>query len=156
MEFYVNNREVIKNLSLNTGTSAVPIFTAICTTTEVGLTTDFEQQNWYVFCNAIQRSIITGAALSIETTVKIDMNNTAIQGVLGNIHTLIKDGTVAQFNNQLVEFELLTGVEEGVLTYTKYKVPCTLNFSDLGGAAEDSGEFALTIVIIGKGEVVTG
>lgn len=156
MEFYVNNREVIKNLSLNTGTSAAPIFTAICTTTEVGLTTDFEQQNWYVFCNAIQRSIITGAALSIETTVKIDMNNTAIQGVLGNIHTLIKDGTVAQFNNQLVEFELLTGVEEGVLTYTKYKVPCTLNFSDLGGAAEDSGEFALTIVIIGKGEVVTG
>lgn len=156
MEFYVNNREVIKNLSLNTGTSAVPAFTAMCTTTEVGLTTDFEQQDWYVFCDAIQRSIITGAALSIETTVKIDMNNTAIQGILGNIHTLIKDGTVAQFNNQLVQFELLTGVQEGALTYTKYKVPCTLNFSDLGGAAEDSGEFALTIVIVGKGEVVAG
>jgi hypothetical protein len=156
MEFYVNNREVIKNLSLNTGTSAVPAFTAMCTTTEVGLTTDFEQQDWYVFCDAIQRSIITGAALSIETTVKIDMNNTAIQGILGNIHTLLKDGTVAQFNNQLVQFELLTGVEEGALTYTKYKVPCTLNFSDLGGAAEDSGEFALTIVIVGKGTVVEG
>lgn len=156
MEFYVNNREVIKNLSLNTGTSSAPIFTAMCTTTEVGLTTDFEQQDWYVFCDAIQRSIITGAALSIETTVKIDMNNTAIQGILGNVHTLIKDGTVAQFNNQLVQFELLTGVQEGALTYTKYKVPCTLNFSDLGGAAEDSGEFALTIVIVGKGEVVTG
>lgn len=156
MEFYVNNREVIKNLGLNTGTSSAPTFTPLCTTTEVGLTTDFEQQDWYVFCDAIQRSIITGAALSIETTVKIDMNNTAIQGVLGNIHTLIKDGTVAQFNNQLVQFELLTGVENGALTYTKYKVPCTLNFSDLGGAAEDSGEFALTIVITGKGEVVTG
>lgn len=154
MEFYVNNREVIKNLGLNTGTSSVPTFTSMCTTTEVGLTTDFEQQDWYVFCDAIQRSIITGAAISIETTVKIDMNNTAIQGVLGNIHTLIKDGTVAQFNNQLVQFELLTGVQEGALTYTKYKVPCTLNFSDLGGAAEDSGEFALTIVITGKGEVV--
>ena len=62
---------------------------------------------------------------------------------------------VAQFNNQLVQFELLTGVQEGALTYTKYKVPCTLNFSDLGGAAEDSGEFALTIVVTGKGEVVT-
>lgn len=154
MEWYVNNREVIKNLGLNTGTSEVPAFTNMCTTSEVGLTTDLEQQDFYVFCDAIQRSIITGVALSIDTTVKIDMNNAAIVKVLGNIHAMIKDGTVAQFNNQLVQFELLTGVNEGVLTYTKYKVPCVLNFSDLGGAAEDSGEFALNIVITGKGEVV--
>lgn len=154
MEWYVNNREVIKNLSLNTGTSAAPVFTAMCTTSEVGLTTDFEQQDWYVFCDAIQRSLITGVAMSIETTVKIDMNNAAITGILGNIHVLIKDGSVAQFNNQLVQFELLTGIEENALTYTKYKVPVVLNFSDLGGAAEDSGEFALTIVINGKGTVV--
>lgn len=156
MEWYVNNREVIKNLGLNTGTSEAPVFTNMCTTSEVGLTTDLEQQDFYVFCDAIQRSIITGVALSIDTTVKIDMNNAAIVKVLGNIHAMIKDGTVAQFNNQLVQFELLTGVNEGVLTYTKYKVPCILNFSDLGGAAEDSGEFALNIVIIGKGEVVQG
>lgn len=155
-EFYVNNREVIKNLGLNTGTSSAPVFTAMCTTTEVGLTTDFEQQDWYVWCDAIQRSLITGVAMSIDATVKIDMNNSAITAILGNLHTLIKDGTVAQFNNQLVQFELLTGVQEGALTYTKYKVPCTLNFSDLGGAAEDSGEFALTIVVTGKGEVVAG
>lgn len=156
MEWYVNNREVIKNLSLNTGTTEVPEFTSMCTTSEVGLTTDLEQQDFYVFCDAIQRSIITGAALSIETTVKIDMNNKAITGVLGNIHTLIKDGIVSQFNNQLVQFELLSDVKEGVLEYTKYKVPCVLNFSDLGGAAEDSGEFSLTIVITGKGTVVQG
>lgn len=154
MEWYVNNREVIKNLGLNTGTSEVPAFTNMCTTSEVGLTTDLEQQDFYVFCDAIQRSIITGVALSIDTTVKIDMNNAAIVKVLGNIHAMIKDGTVAQFNNQVVQFELLTGVDGGVLTYTKYKVPCVLNFSDLGGAAEDSGEFALNIVITGKGEVV--
>ena len=154
MEWYVNNREVIKNLSLNTGTSEAPVFTSMCTTSEVGLTTDFEQQDWYVFCDAIQRSLITGVAMSIETTVKIDMNNTAITGILGNIHALIKNGSVAQFNNQLVQFELLTGVEQNALTYTKYKVPVVLNFSDLGGAAEDSGEFTLTIVINGKGEVV--
>ena len=154
MEWYVNNREVIKNLSLNTGTSETPAFTSMCTTSEVGLTTDFEQQDWYVFCDAIQRSLITGVAMSIETTVKIDMNNTAITGILGNIHALIKNGSVAQFNNQLVQFELLTGVEQNALTYTKYKVPAILNFSDLGGAAEDSGEFTLTIVINGKGEVV--
>ena len=155
MEWYVNNREVIKNLSLNTGTSQAPVFTSTCTTSEVGLTTDFEQQDSYVFCDAIQRSLITGVAMSIETTVKIDMNNTAITGILGNIHALIKNGSVAQFNNQLVQFELLTGIEQNALTYTKYKVPAILNFSDLGGAAEDSGEFTLTIVINGKGEVVS-
>ena len=155
MEWYVNNREVIKNLSLNTGTSEAPVFTSMCTTSEVGLTTDFEQQDWYVFCDAIQRSLITGVAMSIETTVKIDMNNTAITGILGDIHALIKNGSVAQFNNQLVQFELLTGIEQNALTYTKYKVPAILNFSDLGGAAEDSGEFTLTIVINGKGEVVS-
>lgn len=155
MEWYVNNREVIKNLSLNTGTSETPVFTSMCTTSEVGLTTDFEQQDWYVFCDAIQRSLITGVAMSIETTVKIDMNNTAITGILGDIHALIKNGSVAQFNNQLVQFELLTGIEQNALTYTKYKVPAVLNFSDLGGAAEDSGEFTLTIVINGKGEVVS-
>lgn len=155
MEWYVNNREVIKNLSLDTGTSGTPVFTSMCTTSEVGLTTDFEQQDWYVFCDAIQRSLITGVAMSIETTVKIDMNNTAITGILGDIHALIKNGSVAQFNNQLVQFELLTGVEQNALTYTKYKVPAVLNFSDLGGVAEDSGEFTLTIVINGKGEVVS-
>lgn len=153
MEFYVNNREVIKGLALNTGTSASPTYTEMCTTSEVSLGTDLEQQDFYVFCDAIQRSLITGASISLETTVKIDMNNTAIQGVLGNIHTLLKNGTVAQFNNQTIQFELLTGVEEGALTYTKYNAPCVLNFSDLGGAAEDSGEFSLTIVITGKATV---
>lgn len=154
MEWYVNNREVIKNLALNTGTSEEKTFTNMCTTTEVGVTTDFEQQDWYVFCDAIQRSLITGVALSIETTVKIDMNNVAIKKVLGNIHSMLENGTVAQFNNQEVQFELLKDVEDGVLTYTKYTVPAVLNFSDLGGAAEDSGEFALTIVINGKATVV--
>ena len=34
-EFYVNNREVIKNLGLNTGTSAAPAFTPMCTATRL-------------------------------------------------------------------------------------------------------------------------
>lgn len=154
MEWYVNNREVIKNLALNTGTTESPTYTPMCTTTEVGVTTDFEQQDWYVFCDAIQRSLITGVAMSIETTIKIDMNNAAITTVLGNLHSIIKDGSVAQYNNQTVQFELLTSVKSGSLEYTKYNVPCVLNFSDLGGAAEDSGEFTLTIVLNGKGTVV--
>lgn len=153
MNFFVNNRQVIKGLALNTGTSTVPAYTEMCTETETTLATDFEQQDFYIYCDAIQRSIITGVAMSIETTVKLDINNTAIQGLIAKIHALLKDGDIAQFNNQLIQFELLTGVEEGVLTYTKYNVPVILNFSELGGAAEDASEFALTIVINGKGTV---
>ena len=122
-QHFLNNREVIKNLALNTGTSSNPAFTPMCTTSEVALTTDFEKQDFYVFCDAIKRSIITGVALAIECTVKIDMNNLSIQKTLGDIHALIKNGTVAQFNNQLVQFELIDNVQEGVLTYKKYQVP---------------------------------
>ena len=155
MNFFVNNRQVIRGLALNTGTSSSSTYTEMCTETEVTLATDFEQQDFYIYCDAIQRSIITGVAMSIETTVKLDINNTAIQGLIAKIHTLLKDGDIAQFNNQSIQFELLTGVDQGVLSYTKYTVPVILNFSELGGAAEDASEFALTIVITGKGEVVS-
>ena len=155
MEFYFNNRDLIKNLALNTGTTSVPEFSIMCTMTEVTLNSELEQQDFYVFCDAIQRSIITGVAMSIETTVKLDINKAAIKNLLAKIHTLLKDGTIAQFNNQLIQFELLSGVQEGVLEYTKYKVPCTLSFSELGGSAEDVSEFSLTIILTGKGEVVS-
>lgn len=155
LNWFLNNREVIKNLAINTGTSQSPTFTILCTTSEVGLTTDFEEKDFYVFCDAIKRSIITGAKMSIDATVKIDINNTAIQEVLGNIHALIKDGTVAQFNNVLVQFELLEKVTSNTLTYVKYQVPVVMKFSDLGGASEDEGEFALEMVINGKGVTIT-
>ena len=155
LNWFLNNREVIKNLAINTGTSQSPTFTTMCTTSEVGLTTDFEEKDFYVFCDAIKRSIITGAKMSIDATIKIDINNTAIQEVLGNIHSLIENGSVAQFNNVLVQFELLEKVETNVLTYKKYQVPVVMKFSDLGGAAEDEGEFALEMVINGKGVVIT-
>lgn len=154
MNWFVNNREVIKGLSINTGTSTTPTFTTMCTTSEVGLTTDLEEKDFYVFCDAIKRSLITGAKLSIDCTVKIDMNNQAIVQTLGNIHDLIKNGTVAQFNNILVQFELLESVQDNVLTYKKYQVPVVMKFSDLGGNAEDEGEYSLELVINGKGTVV--
>ena len=155
LNWFLNNREVIKNLAINTGTSQSPTFTTMCTTSEVGLTTDFEEKDFYVFCDAIKRSIITGAKMSIDATVKIDINNTAIQEVLGNIHALIENGTVAQFNNVLVQFELLEKVETNTLTYVKYQVPVVMKFSELGGASEDEGEFALEMVINGKGVTIT-
>lgn len=154
MEWYVSNRDVIKNLSINTGTSIAPVFTAMCTTSECTLNSDNEQKDFYVFCDAIRRSVITGTSLSLDTTVKLDINNVAIQAILGDIHALIETGEIAQFNNVLIQFELLEDVTGGVLTYSKYQVPVIMNFSDLGGNAEDEGEFSLELIFNGKGTKV--
>ena len=154
MEHFINNRQFIKGLAVNTGTSQNPVFTKMCTASELTFSTDFEEKTFYVFCDAIQRAIKTGVAMKIEGTVKIDMNNTAIVALLGDIHTLISTGEIAQFSNQQMEFDLLTGISEGVLEYTTYRVPVSFSLSDLGGAAEDEGDFSITINITGKGTVV--
>ena len=154
MNWFLNNREIIKDLSLNTGTSANPVYTVMCTTSEIELTTDLETTDFYVYCDAIQRSLVTGAALALDATVKLDINNAAIQGLLAKIHTLLASGTVAQFNNEVIKFSLLTGVNNNVLEYTTYTVPAILVFSDLGGAAEEEGEFALNIKFNGVATVV--
>ena len=154
MNWFLNNREVIKNFAFNTGTNENPVFTAMCTATELSLNQEFDEQTFYTFCDAIQRTIKTGVALSIEGTIKLDMNNAAIISLLGDIHTLIAEGEIAQFNNQVMQFDLLTGINNSVLEYTTYQVPCSFSLSDLGGAAEDEGDFSITINIIGKGTVV--
>lgn len=155
MNWFISNREFIKNLAVNTGTSSSPVFTTMCTTSEVGVETDLEQKDFYVFCDALQRRITTGAAVTLTGTVKIDVNNDAIIALLGNVHALIADGTISQFNNILIQFDLLTGVSNSVLEYTTYQVPVSLTLSDLGGAAEDEGEFSFEMAFIGKGTVVT-
>ena len=154
MNWFVNNREVIRNLAVNTGTSQNPTFTQMCTTSEITLNVDNEVKDFYVFCDAIKRSLITGTSLKLSATVKIDISNTAIQTMLGNVHTLIEDGTVAQLNNVLVQFELLEDATGGVLTYVKYQVPVIMNITELGGAAEDEGEFAVELTFNGTGTVV--
>lgn len=154
MNWFVNNREVIRNLAVNTGTSQNPTFTKMCTTSEITLNVDNEVKDFYVFCDAIKRSLITGTSLKLSATVKIDISNTAIQTMLGNVHTLIEDGTVAQLNNVLVQFELLEDATGGVLTYVKYQVPVIMNITELGGAAEDEGEFAVELTFNGTGTVV--
>ena len=156
MEFYVTNRDVIKNLALNTGTTADPTFTTMCTTSELTLNTDFEQKDWYVFCDAIQRSIITGVAMTLEGTIKLDINNKAIEKILGNLHTLLDTGEIAQFNNLQVKFDLLTGVDNAILEYTSYEVNVMLTLESIGGAAEDEGEFDFTMVINGTANEVSG
>lgn len=154
MNYFINNREFIKNLAVNTGTTQNPTFTKMCTASELTFNTEFEEKTFYVFCDAIQRALKTGVALTIEGTIKIDMNNTGIVALLGDVNTLLSTGEIAQFNNQEMEFDLLTGISGGVLEYTTYKVPVSFSLSDLGGAAEDEGEFGITINIIGKGTIV--
>ena len=38
--WFINNRELIKNLAINTGTTENPVYTTICTTSEVGVETE--------------------------------------------------------------------------------------------------------------------
>lgn len=45
MEWYINNRELIKNLAINTGTTDTPVFTPICTTSEIGVETELEEKD---------------------------------------------------------------------------------------------------------------
>lgn len=149
MEYFVTNRDVIKNFKINTGTSSTPVYTPLCTTSELTLSTEFETKDFYVFCDAIQRSINTGVATTINGTVKIDINNAAIQNILGKVGTLLSSGTISQFNNLLVQFDLLTGVNNAVLEYTTYTVNTRLTLESLGGSAEDEGEFAFTMTING-------
>ena len=155
MNWFINNREVIRNFAFNTGTNENPSFTSMCTATELSLNQEFDEQTFYVFCDAIQRSIKTGVALSLEGTIKLDMNNDAIISILDDIHTIIANGEIAQYNNKLIQFDLLTGVSDGVLEYTTYQVPVNYSLDPVGGAAEDVAEFAITVNFNGKGTEVT-
>ena len=155
MEFYVNNRDVIKDLQINTGTSSSPTWTNLCTASEITLNQDFEEKDWYVFCDDIKRSIITGVSVSLSGTIKIDINNVAIQTILGDVHTLLASGEIAQFNNIGARFKLLTGVDNSVLEYTTYEVNVKLALEGLGGAAEDEGSFDFTMTVNGTGTEVS-
>lgn len=156
MEWYISNRELIKNLAINTGTNDTPVFSKICTTSEVGVETELEEKDFYVFCDALQRKLITGASVTLTGTLKLDVNNAGDLAFLDKVHTLIADGEVAQFSNILIQFDLLSGVSGSKLEYTSYQAQVSLNLSDLGGAAEDEAEFSFEMQLIGKAtEVVS-
>ena len=147
--YFISNREVIKNLAVNTGTSENPVYTTICTTSEVNISTELESKDFYVYCDALQRKLITGASVMLSGTLKLDVNNTGDLAILDTVHTLIADGEISQFNAIKIQFDLLTGVNNGVLEYTTYQATCTLSVSDLGGAAEDESEFSFEMQLIG-------
>ena len=151
--WFINNREFIKGLAFNTGTSASPTFTEACTSSEISLDTDWEEKTFYVWCDAIQRTILTGGTLTISGTMKLDLNNTANMTLLSKIHSFITDGEISQFRD-VIQFELLSGVSNSTMTYTKYQAPVVIKLSDLGGNAEDEAEFSYGISLQGKGTVV--
>lgn len=155
MEWYISNRELIKNLAINTGTTEVPVYTPICTTSEVGVDTELEEKDFYVCCDALQRKVITGASVVLTGTLKIDMNNTGDIAILDKVHTLIGDGEISQFSGVMIQFDLLSGATNGVLEYTTYQAQVSLNISDLGGAAEDESEFSFEMQLIGTATEVT-
>ena len=155
MEWYISNRELIKNLAINTGTTEVPVYTPICTTSEVGVDTELEEKDFYVFCDALQRKVITGASVVLSGTLKIDMNNTGDVAILDKVHTLIGGGEISQFSGVMIQFDLLSGATGGVLEYTTYQAQVSLNVSDLGGAAEDEAEFSFEMQLIGTATEVT-
>ena len=147
--FFISNRQLIKNLAINTGTSAVPSYTTICTTSEIGIDTDLETQDFYVFCDALQRRLITGANVVLSGTLKLDANNAGDLELLGKVHTLIGSGTIEQFNNVGIKFDLLSSVSGSTLTYKTYTADVNLSLSDLGGSAEDVSEFSFEMTLIG-------
>jgi hypothetical protein len=155
MNWFINNRELIKNLAINTGTTENPVYTPICTTSEVQVTTDLETKDFYVFCDSLKRKIITGASATLTGTLKLDVNNTGDIALLDKVHTLIGDGEVSQFTNVGIQFDLLSGATGGVLEYTSYQANVSLSLSDLGGAAEDESEFSFEMQLIGKATEIT-
>ena len=148
-EVYIPNRDLIKNLKWNTGTTSSPTYTNVCTTSEVGIDIDLETKDWYVFCDALQRKLVTGGSVTLSGTVKLDVNNEAEMDMLGTIHTMIASGTIAQFNNKSIKFDLLSAYTSDTLTYTTYTANVNVSFSDLGGAAEDEAEFSFEMTLIG-------
>jgi len=153
--WFISNRELIKNLAINTGTTENPVFTPICTTSEIGVSTEMESKDFYVFCDALQRKIITGASVMLSGTLKVDVNNDGDITLLDKVHTLIGDGEITQFSNVGIQFDLLSGVNNGVLEYTTYQAVVSLSLSDLGGAAEDESEFSFEMTFIGKATEIT-
>lgn len=152
MAFFVSNREVIKDFGINTGTADSPSYTTICSMSSMDLGLDLNEETFYVFCDALQRAVITGASLTINANVKIDMENTGIVQLLGDVSTLLTAGTVTQFNNVLTQLKLLTGLSSGVLQYTTITgIPVNIKLTSLGGDAEGVGEFDLEMNVIGTG-----
>ena len=146
---FINNRQFIKDLGINTSATSTPSYTIMCTASEINLNTELETQDFYVFCDAIQRHLTTGLNIVLNTTIIMNIENAGIMAILDKVHTAITSGTVSQFNNVQIQFSVLSGYSNGVYEYTEYTANANMTVSDLGGAAEDVSEFAVEFQLNG-------
>ena len=149
MSFFINNRNFVKGLSIDVGTSGTASWKDLCCASEITLNLGEETDDFYVFCDAIQRHVTTGLAFSLETTLKVDAENEGVQDLLSRVHTALASGTTAQLDNVGVKFQLLTGVTSDTLSYTTYTGTAQVVVDTMGGAAEDSSEISVTFNING-------
>lgn len=153
--YFVNNRQLISELAINTGTSANPVYSPLCVSSEITLTTDIEEQDFYIFCDALKRYVTTGADVGFNATVKLDIQSAAVQEVLNKVHTLINAGTINQFSNVMIKFSLLSGISDSTLEYTTYTANANMKVTDLGGSAEEVSEFGVELKLNGIATEVT-
>jgi len=147
--YFVNNRQVINRLAIDTSSSDTPSYVDLCCATERTLNVELEEQDFAVFCDALRRHVTTGANVQIATTIKLDAENTGVIKILGDVHTLIASGTITQFVNKKIQFGLLSGFTSNTLTYTTYNAIANVQIEALGGSAEDVSEVAVTFTLNG-------
>ena len=64
-EYFVSNRDVIKNFTFNTVTSANPVFTNMCTASELTLNTDFNETTFGI--SAKVKGSLDGSLKSMDS-----------------------------------------------------------------------------------------
>ena len=148
-ELFTSNRQVIKELKINTGTTAVPVWSSLCCASDVQLNLDTNSEDFYVFCDAIQRHLPTGINASLETTLKVDAQSTGVQGILSRIESTLTSGDVSTLQNVGIKFDLLTGYESTTLSYVTLTGEANLSIDSLGGSAEGSADISVTFNING-------
>ena len=154
-EYFTNNRQLIKDLKLNTGSTGTPTWSSLCCASDITLNLDVNSDDFYIWCDAVQRHIQSGMALSLETTLKVDAENEGIQAILANIQTAMSSGSLATLDNVGIKFDVLESYSTNALTYTTYSATATMVVDALGGSAEDSAEISVTFNINGPLTEVT-
>lgn len=148
-EYFTNNRQLIKDLKINTGSTGTPTWSSLCCASEMTLNMDVNSDDFYVWCDAVQRHIQSGMALTLETTLKVDAENEGIQSILTKIQTAMTSGSLVTLDNVQIKFDVLKSYATNTLTYETYTATATMVVEALGGSAEDSAEIGVTFNING-------
>lgn len=148
-EYFTNNRQLIKDLKINTGSTGTPTWSSLCCASEMTLNMDVNSDDFYVWCDAVQRHIQSGMALTLETTLKVDAENEGIQSILTKIQTAMTSGSLVTLDNVQIKFDVLKSYATNTLTYETFTATATMVVEALGGGAEDSAEIGVTFNING-------